>query len=352
MIRFILFVLLVAVGVWVYFFLQAAGYFRTLEAKFDGTCKPVTAAGFAGPEDITIDAETNTAYLSTTDRRAAMALHPAPGAIWSYDLANPNPQLVNLTPQADANFQPHGISLYRGPDGKKTLFVINHGNNTQAVEIYDVEGGNLTHRRTVTGPELISPNDVVGVGPNMFFVTNDHANREGFQRTLEDYLRLKQTTVYYYDGAKFYTALTGIGGSNGINASPDGKTLYLSAGSEQKVYVYDRNLQTGVISQRAAVDVPGYADNIELLPDGGLLVGVHSKILDLLQNVSEPTHPAPSHIVRLTPDGRGGYAVGDAYVNLGQEISAASVGAALNKRLLIGAIFEPKFLDCTWPSGP
>ena len=135
MVRFILLVLLIAAGVWVYFFLQAAGYFRTLEAKFDGTCKPVTAAGLVGTEDITIDAETNTAYLSGYDRRATMAGHPAPGAIWSYDLANPNAQPVNLTPGADASFMPHGISLYRAPDGKKTLFVVNHGNNKQTVEI-------------------------------------------------------------------------------------------------------------------------------------------------------------------------------------------------------------------------
>jgi arylesterase/paraoxonase len=352
MIRFIIVLLLIAAGVWVYFFLQDAGYFRTLEAKFDGTCKPVTAQGFAGPEDLTIDPETNTAYLSGYDRRATMAKQPVPGAIWAYDLADPGAQLVNLTPQAGANFLPHGIGLYRAPDGKKTLFVINHGNNKQTIDIFDVTAGALTLRRTVEGPELISPNDIVGVGPEQFFVTNDHANREGIQRQLEDYLRLKQTTVYYYDGAKFYPALTNIGGSNGINATPNGDTLYLSAASEQKVYVYDRNLTTGQLSQRAAVDVPGYADNIELLPDGSFLLGVHSKVLDLVQNVGDPTHLSPSRILRLSSDGQGGFTVADVYVNLGQEISGASVGAAAGKRLLIGAIFEPKFLDCSWPSGP
>src|SRR5262249_46287512 len=139
--------------------------------------------------------------------------------------------------------------------------------------------------------------------------------------------------------------------SNGINATPNGDTIYLSAGSEQKVYVYDRNLTSGALSQRAATEVPGFADNIELLGDGSFLLGVHSKILDLLQNVSDPTHPSPSRIMRLTPDGRGGYGAADVYVNLGQEISGASVGAALGKRLLVGAIFEPKFLDCAWPGG-
>ena len=33
---------------------------------------------------------------------------------------------VNLTPDAGTDFRPHGISLFVGPDGRATLFVVNH----------------------------------------------------------------------------------------------------------------------------------------------------------------------------------------------------------------------------------
>ncbi|MCE9522964.1 MAG: SMP-30/gluconolactonase/LRE family protein, partial [Alphaproteobacteria bacterium] len=280
-IRWTLLLLLSAAGVWGYFFLDAAGVFLTLEPKVAGTCKAVT--GVVGVEDLTIDPETKIAYLSGYDRRAAFAGGAVRGAIWAYDLNTAEAQPVDLTaagvPEA---FRPHGLSLYTSADGHKTLFVINHGNDRQAVEIFDVDGAKLTHRRTVTGAALFSPNDLVGVGPDSFFVTNDHANAPGWRRTAEDYLRTRETTVQYFDGQKFATALTGLGGSNGINVSADGRSLYVAAGSEHTVYVFDRDPDTNSLVQRSTVHLPGYVDNIEVLANGDLLVGLHSKIFEFL----------------------------------------------------------------------
>lgn len=351
LIGWLLLILLIAGGVWGYFFLVDAGAFRTLEARAVGTCKTVSGPGVVGVEDLTVDPETGIVYLSGSDRWAFFKGAPVPGAITAYDIAS-GATPVNLTPDADAGFQPHGISLHRGADGKKTLFVVNHGNNKHTIEIFDVEPGKLTHRRTVEGAALLSPNDVVGVGHDQFYVTNDHGNAPGWRRTLEDYGRFKESAVFYYDGQNFSQALSNIGGSNGINVSADGKTIYLSAGSEQTLYTYDRNLETGALTQRSATIVPGFADNIELLNDGSLLVGVHSKILELLGHFQDATKLAPSHIVRLAANGNGGYTVETVYLNLGEQISAASVGAGFNKHLLIGPIFQPGIQDCDWQAMP
>lgn len=341
-------ILLVAVGIWGYFFLQAAGVFLTLEPKVAGTCKAVT--GVVGVEDLTIDPETKLAYLSGYDRRAAIAGGQPRGAIWAYDLNTPDAQPVDVTADVlPGGFWPHGVSLYRAADGHKTLFVINHANKTQAIEIFDIDGGKLTHRRTVTGPELFSPNDIVGVSADAFYVTNDHANPMGsMMRTAEDYLRLRDTTVQFFDGQKFSAALSDIGGSNGINVSADGKSLYLSAASELTVYVYDRDPATNALKQRATVAVPGFADNIEVLSNGDLLLGLHSKVLQLLEHVGDASKPSPSHIMRLKADGKGSFGPETIYYNLGDEIAGASVGASIDKHLLIGAIFEAKILDCAW----
>jgi hypothetical protein len=56
--------------------------------------------------------------------------------------------------------------------------------------------------------------------------------------------------------------------------------------------------------------------------------------------------------MQLKPDGKGSFAPETVYYNLGDEISGVSVGASADKRLLIGAIFESKFLDCTWNGAP
>lgn len=344
----LLLAVLIAVGVWAYFFAQAAGLFLDIK-PVPLACRAVTGGGIVGVEDLTIDPETKLAYLAGYDRRAAFSGKPTRGAIWIYDMNAPDAAPVDATAAAlPDGFWPHGISLYRGADGKKTLFVISHAGGKHSVEIFDVEGATLTFRRTVTGAAMVSPNDIVGVGPDAFYVTNDHANPTGWMRTAEDYLRLRQTTVQLYDGQAFTTVLSGIGGANGINVSADGASLYLSAASELTVYVYDRDPATNKLTQRAAVAVPGFADNLEVLANGDLLLGLHSKVLELVAHVSDPAKPSASHVMQLKADGRGSFVPRTIYYNLGDEISGVSVGASVDKRLLIGSIFEAKILDCSW----
>jgi arylesterase/paraoxonase len=348
----LLLVVLIAVGVWAYFFAQAAGLFLDLK-PVPLACRTVTGGGIVGVEDLTIDPETKLAYLAGYDRRAAFAGKPTRGAIWIYDLNAPDTAPVDATAAAlPDGFWPHGISLYRGADGKKTLFVISHAGGKHSVEIFDVDGATLTFRRTVTDPSMVAPNDLVGVGPDAFYVSNDHANPTGWMRTVEDYLRLKQTTVQFFDGQAFTTALSGIGGANGITVSADGKSLYLSAASEQTVRVYDRDLANNKLTQRAAVAVPGWPDNLEVLGNGDLLLGLHSKVLELVAHVADPAKPSASHVMHLRANGKGGFAPHTIYYNLGDEISGVSVGASVDKRLLIGSIFEAKILDCAWEAAP
>jgi arylesterase/paraoxonase len=245
-------------------------------------------------------------------------------------------------------FQPHGISLHREPDGRKVLFVINHAGGRHTVEIFDVNGAALVHRRTVTGASMVSPNDIVGTGTDSFYVTNDHANPTGWMRTVEDFGRLRLTTVQYFDGKGFTTSIEGLGGSNGINISADGRTLYVAAASERAVHVYDRDPATGMLAHRTVVDVPGFADNIDVLANGDLLLGVHTKIFELLAHFRDGSKLSPSHVMLLRADGKGGFVPETIYYNKGQEISGASVAAAARGRLLIGPIFQSKILDCPW----
>ncbi len=349
----LLLLFLAAAGVWVYFFLHAAGVFLNIDTKAVGVCTPVNGGGVVGVEDIAVDGETSLAYLSGYDRRASIAGQKVRGAIWTYALNISNDVPVDATAIAlPGGFQPHGISLFRGSDGRKTLFVINHAGGKHSIEMFDVNGALLSHRRTVTGAGLVSPNDIVGVGADWFFVTNDHANVSGLMRTAEDFGRLPLSTVQFFDGREFSTALSGLGGSNGINISADGRSLYVSAASERRVYVYNRDPQTNSLAPRASIDVPGFADNIDVLANGDLLLGLHSKILDFLAHVGDAKKLSPSHVMHLKADGKGSFVAETIYYNMGEEISGASVGASAGKRLLIGAVFDPKILNCSWEAAP
>ena len=339
-------VVVVAAGAWVVYLMGSAGQFKTLEPHFDGECKPVS--GISGPEDITIHPHTGIAYISAADRRAVIRGEPARGGIYAYDLNVGSPQLLHLTKDAAEDFHPHGISLYVGPEGRDSLMVVNHENDRHAIEIYDLGEGKLHHRTTITDPMLVSPNDIAAVGPDRFYVTNDHRYTGGLGQMLENYLRLRLSNVVYYNGSSFSEAASGIGYANGINVSSDGKTLYLCSVTEGALHIYRRDIITGNLAFQQKLDSGTGLDNLEMDSEGGLWIAAHPQLLTFVQHARNSAKISPSQILHLTPDTAGGFKINEIYLNLGEEISASSVAAVYGNRMLIGAVFDPKFMDCQW----
>jgi arylesterase/paraoxonase len=336
---------LVALG-WVGRLFWMGGAFRRISPHFNGSCRLID--GPVGPEDITIDQRTGRAYISASDRRALMAQHPVPGAIWSYDLTDAGAAPVNLTPDAGIEFQPHGISLWVEPDGSETLFIISHpapasGWPANLVEIADVRGGRLQHRATLTDPRLVMPNDLVAVGIDRFYVTNTHVHPPGFRQTIETYFQLSGAAVLFYGPAGFRVAVDGLVFPNGINASNDGRTIYIASTTQQQVLVFDRDPRTDALAPRDPIPIGSGGDNIELDPAGDLWIGAHPKLLAVARYANHPSSPAPAQVLRIPA---GTQRVEEVYLNDGQEIAAASVGARYRNRLLIGQIFGRGFLDC------
>ena len=339
-----LFILILIVVGWVVDLLWSAGQFKTIESHFVGRCKQVM--GLIGAEDITIHPKAGIAYISACDRRAVSKGKPGNGGIFAYDLKVAAPKLINLTPYADKDFQPHGISLYVGDSDLDALFVVNHQDGRQQIEIFDLKHGQLSHRKTLSDPLLVSPNDLVAVGPDKFYVSNDHRNVSGGKRLIEEYLRLRLCNVVFCDGSRFVEVATGIGYANGINLSADGMTLYLCAVTERSLHIYDRNPKTNKLSLREKIKLNTGVDNIEIDPEGGLWIGSHPKLLSFVKHSKDQSKLSPSQVLHLTPRSGGGYQIEEIYLNTGEDISGSSVAAVRNNRMLIGAVFDPKFLDC------
>ncbi len=339
-----LFVLVILVAGWVVYLYWVAGQFKTMEPHFSGTCKVV--GGVIGPEDITIHPRTGVAYVSGCDRRAVKEGKPGQGAIYAYDLNAVTTEPVNLTPDADRDFRPHGISLFVREGGPDVLFVINHQGEEHRIDVFDLKDGGLAHRKSLTSPMLVSPNDIVGVGPDSFYVTNDHRYPSGWRRDLEDYLRLRRSNVVFYDGSEFVEAASGIGYANGINVSPDGRLLYVCALTEGSLHIYDRDPESGRLEHREEIDLGTGVDNIEVDAEGDLWIGAHPQLLTFVEHAKEHWTVSPSQVLHLTPKEAGGYDVEEVYLDTGEEISASSVAAVRGNRLLIGAVFDSKLLDC------
>jgi len=335
--------LAIIVGVFALHTLLIAGEFKRLEPHFAGSWEAVT--GIPGPEDITIDPRSGMAFVSSDVRPAARGSGPIRGDVYGYDLNSPDPEPVNLTRDYPGSFHPHGISLY-SEAGCTRLFVVNHRPGGDGIEIFDVRDGALCHLRTVEGILLSSPNDVLAVGPDRFYVTNDHGSKTSLGQTLEDYLRLPKSNVVYFDGSRFTLAARGIRYANGINGSSDGRTVYVASTTGLKIRVYRREPATGALTFDRDLRLRTGVDNIEVDPLGRLWVGCHPRLLTFTKHIADPTRPSPSQVLKITFRPQKPALVEEVFLDLGETLSASTVAAVYRDVMLIGAVLGDRFLHC------
>ena len=347
---------LVMAAIWVNGFLARANVYTELDYHSDLACEPVLGA--PGSEDLQIDHATGYAFLSSSDRRALFAALAAggpttDGAIYGYDLRTG--ELRAITPDAPEGFQPHGVSLYRDGDLLK-LFAISHpALGVHTFEIFDVTFETpdgfplLRHWETITlSPDvMISPNDLVAVGPRQFYFSNDHGSETDLGRMMEDYLQLPRASVGYFDGQGGRLVATGLTYANGINVSGDGEMIYVAQVSGDGVRFYDRDIASGDLTLAGNIFLHTGLDNIDIAADGSLWIGSHPKPLKLVAHFSDPEAHSPSQVLKLTidPSGVGG-AADEVHLSDGTDIDGSSVAAEWNGDVLIGAIMEDQFLHC------
>ncbi len=340
--RFLLFV--VALGLlaaaMVALNLRAFNYFATIEPVPLAACTPVT--GIPGPEDIDIAHEMGRAFISSLDRRA----DGARGAVYVFDPQDPLAAdgFRDRTGGAPEAFRPLGVDYFE--DGAvRRLFVVNEAG--PSVELFDVlENGDLVHLETFAERRLTSPNAVAATGPRQFYVTNDvRPGRHSRIANLHFLLRQGLGDVYFVDGAMWRHVAEGLKFANGAAISPTGDRLYVAETAGKKVRLFDRDLVSGALTPAGAIRLDGAPDNLHVDAAGVLWIAALPKPLSTPALKQDASASAPSEILRVAKDGL----AETIYRNGGEELSAATVAARLRDKLLIGALFEQKFLVCDLP---
>ncbi len=196
----------------------------------------------------------------------------------------------------------------------------------------------------LTHPDVISPNDLVAVGPKQVYVVNDKGAEGALQLMLEQLFGVGYSKLVYFDGDKGRTVLTDVASGGGINASADGELIYIAETGGQRLRVLNRN-SDGSLSDAVKVSLGTSPDNVDVAADGSLTIGAHANLIALIQHFISGD-PAPSQVLRVTGSPVDGYDVDQIYMNTGEEISASSVGATYGNKLLIGSITARQVLIC------
>lgn len=345
----VLVLVLIVGGVLVYRVLNAAGNFNAVTPHFAGKCQTVTGA--VGAEDMDLDRPSGLIFISSQDRR------PDPktkkfnqGGIYVAQIERPGEPPEPLTAELSSTLHPHGISLFADAAGRATLAVVNHTVNGDEVILFDAaiaeEGAKLTPRRTVTDPLMHSLNDVTLVSHEAFYATNDHGSVTDFGKFLETWLLLPRANVIFYDGSTAKIAATGFNYANGINHNADASEIYVAETTGRAMQTFRRDMTTGMLDHIHTLFLGVSPDNLDVDSDGAIWIGAHPRLLDFLAHAEDKTKLSPSAVLKVTPAGED-TKFETIYVNSGEELSGSSVAVAHENRLIIGPVFDPKFLNCT-----
>ena len=333
-----------------------AGFGKKLETQLVGMCQRVDIA--PGLEDIQYDPSTGLVFISSADRRA----HPsdpnkstAPtNGIYVLDVSPERIADVRdatpVLPEGFGSFNPHGIFLWDDGAEDKRLFAVNHASSgEEIVEIFQVgDGGALTHLESVSFPEMFLPNDVVATGPRQFYATNFLRFDHGVMAIIETVLGLPLTSVVYFDGEAGKTVAKGLAFANGINLSPDKKTLYVAEFAKHRIVVFDRN-EDNSLTKRSKFRAPMAVDNLDIDEDGNIWSGGHPKMFDFIDHVEDASATAPSMGIVVDSETGEWETV---FVSKEGEINASSVAAIAGDKLLIGAVFDGHVMVCDGHSKP
>lgn len=322
----------------------------TQTAAIEG-CRLIS--GLIGPEDFEYLRQEKGLVVSSLDRRAP---EDTTGGLYWIDLAVPPEEQVAepIVTDYPGHFKPHGLTFQPTENGGK-LFVISHpetGEWRHTIEVFSLTSSSGTHEwkhlQTLTDELLISPNDLVALPDGGLFISNDFQDLGGGMAGLvvDTLLRRKRAPLVYYDGAEFMDLDANVISSAGITAVKEGDHEYLYRDmmekGAQKLEIHWDQPGKPRVELVDTIHLNSGADNFTVDDEGLVYVATHYSYGLLLDHADDEAVLSPTQVFRISPDGEATLI----YANQGEEISAGSVGAAVENRLYIGQIYNDGVLSC------
>ncbi|XP_040208240.1 serum paraoxonase/arylesterase 2-like isoform X1 [Rana temporaria] len=335
----------------IYQFCHQTGFFKEVELIDLPNCQLVKGIEY-GSEDIHL-LPNGLAFISSGLKHPALKSFAPnkPAEILLVDLNNDvlHPKPLQLSEVIDASsFNPHGLSVYIDErDGTVYLFVVNHPipDYNSCIEIFkfDEKKNYLLHLKTIKHPLLQSVNDIVAVGPESFYATNDYYFESVPMKIVEGFFGLKWTNVVYYSPRNVREVAPGLYSGNGIAISNDKKFIYAVDIMAHAIKVYEKH-DNWSLTLVKAVDVDTCPDNLFVDPvTGDIWTGAHPNAYKVFFYKDED--PPLSEVIRIQKIHSDHPIVTRVYVNNGSVIQGSSIAVVYKKKLIIGTIFH-KALYC------
>ena len=191
-------------------------------------------------------------------------------------------------------FSSHGIDLTRRTDGKMQLLVVNHAGR-EAIDFFelaqDKSGPVALWRGCVAGTGGEQFNDVSATADGGFVASVMYQIDKQGKSTIGEDLTADTGYLAVWEPGGNLERLPGSEASfnNGVQVSPDGRSVYFSAYMNGQVRVYDLDRK----ATTARIDIGFYPDNLTVGDDGDLIVAGNTDVQVINRCFEERTKPCP-----------------------------------------------------------
>ncbi|XP_052776582.1 serum paraoxonase/arylesterase 2-like isoform X3 [Mya arenaria] len=270
------------------------------------------------------------------------------GEILSIDVNDETSVMTPLTitdaPNSDGFMvRCHGISAWRDPEsGTIYLYVLTHPESADRVEVFEVvlKGLHLRHIRSIVDPSFTFMKDLVAVGRDQFYITRYNWFRSFVWIRLSHWLHIPEGPILFYDGGQVMRALPdSYFLPNGINASPDKKTIYMAELGTKTIHALQRD-DSNKLTTTWKEYVDSAVDNIEVDKDtGDLWIGSHPITFRIVDFFGWFGKIPASQVLRIKIRDGVMTSLEEIYADDGDELNASTVAAYGAGKLVIGSLF-------------
>ena len=189
-----------------------------------------------GAEDIQIIKEKNVAIISSGFRPH----FPSNLFLLSLDQLPTSAKVEPLEFDEDfdkSTFHPHGIYVWKTNTGEYHVYVVNHHNDFECVDVFSIDFANKKayHIKRIKDPVFLNLNDLVLVDDLVFYATNWKMDRK------EGFSMLKRGNVIFYDGNSGIVVQKDLLMPNGIDISNDKSVVFVGLSMAIAIAKYSRN---------------------------------------------------------------------------------------------------------------
>lgn len=300
-------------------FVQARGYFVSVEDKSPATCHAVAnISGVTAIAQVFVDTQSGT-FVATKQGGLFLVTE---GTTTRLSGPSKGSHAVALS----SGWGPNRVGILQAvmarADGGYYVASFRLDASLHPLSMGVVEIGRLTT------DQITDPADLVSIDGTRFYLVNRHNSHTALGRWLDDTFLLPRAEVLYFDGMKFVKVAERLNSPDGLALSSDGSHLYVAQELSRSLASFSRSEFTGALDNAALLSLPAAPRKITVAPDGSLIVAAWPKA-------------GTGAVYRVRVDSGVPVAADLLYASKSEEITAA---AEAGGHLLIGS--QKRLIDC------